>query len=76
MARLSGLILSQWEPVEVTRGTPKQPNYSRGKHANQTSARLKAFQSCVAAKLAGHKPGNRMAVRSALAEAAHQCRGK
>jgi len=76
MAKLSDMILSQWEPVEVTRGVPKQPNYARSKHSIQTSTRLKAFQSCVASQLAGKSFGNRVAVREALKAAAQTCRTK
>jgi hypothetical protein len=76
MARLSTNILSQWEPVFVTRGVPKQPDYARSKHSIQTSPKLKAFQSCVASSLAGKKFANRIEVRSALASAASSCRGR
>ena len=76
MAKLTPLILSQQEPVEVTRGTPRQPNYARSKHSIQTSEHLKAFQSCVAAQMAGKKFGDRLAVRAALKSAASSCKGK
>lgn len=76
MAKLSPMILSQWEPVQVTRGTLKQPNYSRSKHSIQTSDRLKTFQSCVAAQMSGKKFSDRLAVRAALKSAAASCRGK
>ena len=76
MAKLSSNILSQWEPVFVTRGVPKQPDYARSKHSVQTSPRLKAFQSCVASSLAGKKFANRIEVRNALASAAASCRGR
>lgn len=64
------------EPVFVTRGTPKQPNYARSKISIQTSSRLKAFQSCVATQMSGKHFGDRIAVRSALKAAAASCRGK
>ena len=76
MAKLSDMILSQWEPVQVTRGVPKQPNYARSKHSIQISSKLKAFQSCVAGQMSGKHFNDRMAVRSALTNAAHSCKGK
>ena len=69
------LVASREQTVVPARGVPKQPAYVRGRHSVQTSPRLLAFQACVANKLAGSKPGNRMAVREALAAAAHACRG-
>jgi hypothetical protein len=69
------IVASQQEVVYPSKGVPLQPAYVRGKHSIQTSSRLKSFQACVAAKLAGSHPGSRMAVRDALKGAAQSCRG-
>jgi len=68
--------MTQQIPVVPQRGELRQPPYFRSKRTVQTSPRLKAFQSCVAAALSGKKPGSRAAVRSAFASAAKECSTK
>ena len=82
MAKLSSMILSQWEPVHVgigkkgDLGAMTQTSYARSRHSIQTSAGLKSFQSCVRKEMGGKNFNDRQAVRSALTSAAHSCKGK
>jgi hypothetical protein len=54
----------------------QQPPYLRSGTAIQTSPRLKRFQSCMARKLAGQKPGSRLAARERFAAAARECQAE
>lgn len=69
------IVASQQIPVYPRKGVPVQPAYTRSKRSIQTSARLKRFQACVGAKMAG-AGGDRMAIRSRFTEAARSCAGK
>ena len=48
----------------------------RSKRNRVASPRLKAFNSCIADKLAGTHPGSRSAAKEALKAAAHACSGR
>lgn len=65
------LVLSQLEVVDPQKGG--QPAYVRSKRSVQTSAKLKAFQQCIANDLEGKTFSNRKAVRDAFTKAAEGC---
>lgn len=51
----------------------RQPTYTRKATANQSSARLKQYQSCIRHELQGETFAGRAAVQSAFANAAEKC---